>query len=173
MCARRCFDERQVGYMKKLIDNLVEQANSSEASVSPTLSSISPLRHLFNRFIASVSKLLAHKKKGVDGNTGLRKIIAVDFDGTLCKNRYPDIGTPKRRIIRKLLRLREKEGYLLVLWTCRGDVRLDEAIAACKDWGIVFDAINENPKEHLEYFKNDCRKIGADQYWDDRSVRIR
>ena len=27
------------------------------------------------------------------------KIIAVDFDGTLCENKWPDIGKPNEKII--------------------------------------------------------------------------
>ena len=46
------------------------------------------------------------------------KIIAVDFDGTLCENRYPEIGKPNEKVINYLIK-RQKEGDKLILWTCR------------------------------------------------------
>ena len=36
------------------------------------------------------------------------KIIAVDFDGTLCTDKYPNIGKPIEPIINALLREQQK-----------------------------------------------------------------
>ena len=55
------------------------------------------------------------------------KIYAVDFDGTLCENAWPNIGEPKSDVIYMLKKLR-KEGSKLILWTCREGVLLDEAV---------------------------------------------
>ena len=41
---------------------------------------------------------------------------------------------------------------------------------ACRGWGLEFDAVNENPQFRIDLYGNDCRKVGADEYWDDRSV---
>ena len=29
----------------------------------------------------------------------MKRVIAVDFDGTLCENKYPKIGEPNRELI--------------------------------------------------------------------------
>ena len=47
---------------------------------------------------------------------------------------------------------------------------LEKAVAACTEWGLTFDAINENLPEWREAYGTDPRKIGATEYWDDRSV---
>lgn len=99
------------------------------------------------------------------------KVIAVDFDGCLCENVYPDIGMPNKPVIDKLL-TEQKNGAKLILWTCREGKTLEAAVEWCKEHGIKFDAINENLPELMRKFRSDPRKIGADEYWDDRAVRI-
>lgn len=99
------------------------------------------------------------------------RIIAVDFDGCLCKNAWPDIGEAKQNVIDRLL-LRQKQGAKIILWTCRVGERLDAAVKWCADHGIVFDTINENLPSMVATFGNDCRKVYADEYWDDKSVPI-
>lgn len=100
-----------------------------------------------------------------------QKAIAIDFDGTLCTNKWPQIGKPKWRIIKRALRKR-KHGYALILWTCREGVMLEQALAKCGEWGLCFDAVNESLPTWVSRFGNDCRKIGADEYWDDKARRI-
>lgn len=98
-------------------------------------------------------------------------IIAVDFDGTLFENDWPNIGEPKWNVINWCKNQKEL-GHTLVLWTCRGDDDLDKAIEACKNVGIIFDAINSNMADKIEHFNgHDSRKIGADIYLDDKAVR--
>lgn len=98
------------------------------------------------------------------------KIIAVDFDGTLCENRYPTFGEPRKDVIEKLIK-EQQAGARVILWTCRRGEDLAAAIYWSLEQGLVFDAINENLKETTEYFGGDGRKIYADEYWDDRAVQ--
>lgn len=100
-----------------------------------------------------------------------RKVIAIDFDGTLCKSEYPVILKPKKRVIKRAIKEQER-GALLILWTCREGRELAEAIKWCRSHGLIFDAINSNPTEQIRTFGTDPRKIGADEYWDDKSRRI-
>lgn len=100
------------------------------------------------------------------------KIIAVDFDGCLCENKWPEIGKPNEAIIRQLLAEREW-GAKLILWTCREGKMLAEAVEWCKGFGLEFDAINENLPEMNAMYGNDSRKIGADEYWDDKAVTVK
>lgn len=101
----------------------------------------------------------------------MRKIIAVDFDGTLCENKYPEIGEPNQYVIDELKK-RQKNGDALILWTCRTGNRLSDAVEWCRVQGLVFDRVNENLPEIIEAFGEDSRKITATEYWDDRSVIV-
>lgn len=97
------------------------------------------------------------------------KIIAVDFDGCLVTNKWPEIGEPIWKNINKL-KEEQKNGSKIILWTCRVGVRLAEALKFCDGFGIHFDSINENlPMINLLH-GGDSRKIFADEYWDDRAV---
>ncbi len=101
------------------------------------------------------------------------KVIAVDFDGCICKLDWPNIGEPNWDVINALKEEKAK-GSKLILWTCRGGQLLDAAIEACTSWGIKFDAVNENVPEKLEHYEySDSRKISADEYWDDLAIQIK
>lgn len=96
-------------------------------------------------------------------------VIAVDFDGTLCTNNWPEIGEPNELLITLLKGAKETGGIKLILWTCRTGELLDNAVAWCKERGLEFDAVNENLPEDIEYFGSDSRKVRADCYVDDKS----
>lgn len=96
------------------------------------------------------------------------KIIAVDFDGTLCENKWPEIGEPNRELI-AYLKGRQAAGDKLVLWTCRVGEILKNAIDWSTEQGIIFDAVNENLPEVVSSFGTDTRKIFANEYIDDRN----
>ena len=99
-------------------------------------------------------------------------VIAVDFDGCLCENRWPDIGKANQPVINELTR-RQTEGDRLILWTCREGLMLDAAIMWCLNHGLRFAAINDNLPENIDRYGNNCRKVYADEYWDDKSVIVR
>lgn len=101
----------------------------------------------------------------------IRKAIAIDFDGTLCEDEYPNIGKPKIEVIEKAIQ-EKRNGAGLILWTCREGELLLKAIDAAKNWGIEFDAVNESLPDWIEYYKNRPRKVGATEYWDDRAISI-
>lgn len=98
------------------------------------------------------------------------RIIAVDFDGTLCSDLYPQIGKANVALF-QYLKMLQRMGDRLILWTCRCGVPLKEAIEFCEERGLIFDAVNENLPEIIERFGSDSRKIFADIYIDDRSVK--
>lgn len=98
-------------------------------------------------------------------------IIAVDFDGTLCKEDWPDIGEPNTALIEWLI-ARQEMGDKVILWTCRVACMLDAAVMWCLRHGLRFDAINANLPENIEKYGNDCRKVFADVYLDDKAGYI-
>ena len=97
-------------------------------------------------------------------------IIAVDFDGTLCAKKYPEIGRANTELISWLI-LCKSDGYKLILNTCRSGELLAEAVAWCEKQGLQFDAVNENLPDMITKFGGDCRKICADIYIDDLAFR--
>ena len=99
----------------------------------------------------------------------LPKIIAVDFDGTLFENAWPDVGAPIEKNINKL-KAEQADGAKVILWTNRVGGALDKAVNFCKEHGIHLDAVNENLPEIVQGFGTDCRKIFANEYWDDHAV---
>ena len=99
-------------------------------------------------------------------------VYAIDFDGTLCTDAYPEIGEPKQDII-NFCKARKAEGHKLILWTCREGCLLADALLWCKKHDLEFDAVNENLKERIEQYGTDPRKIGADFYVDDRNILIK
>lgn len=97
------------------------------------------------------------------------RIIAVDFDGTLCFSSWPDVGEPNHPLIEYLKR-QKKNGSKLILWTCRSGAALDKAVAWCREIAnLEFDAINDNVSEVIDYYGNNSRKISCDIYIDDKA----
>ena len=54
-----------------------------------------------------------NNKKMLDFQT-----IAVDFDGTLCYSKWPELGQPNQALI-EYLQEWKRNGNKLILWTCR------------------------------------------------------
>ena len=93
--------------------------------------------------------------------------IAVDFDGTLFSDKWPEIGNPRKRLIKRLIK-HQKKGSPIILWTCRQGRILQKAINACREHGLIFDAINDNPFSEFASL-GAGRKIHADVYIDDKA----
>ncbi|MDD5861113.1 MAG: hypothetical protein PUD15_00930 [Prevotella sp.] len=98
-------------------------------------------------------------------------VIAVDFDGTIVENRYPEIGE-ERPFATETLKMLQRHHHQLILWTCREGKLLDEAIQWCHERGVDFWAVNRDyPEENgTQNNNNFSRKIKADLFIDDRNV---
>ena len=103
-------------------------------------------------------------------------VYAIDFDGTLCQDRFPEIGRPYLNRIAAVKEL-QKEGHKIILWTCRQNAEhgnhLDNAVERCKQYGLVFDAVNENLPEVQLKWGGDTRKVYCDCYIDDKNYNAR
>lgn len=95
-------------------------------------------------------------------------IIAVDFDGTIVKHEYPSIGAEIPFAV-KTLKMLQRDGHVLILWTVREGKYLEDAIAWCKERGLEFSSINSNFIEEQSEMKGYSRKLKADLFIDDRN----
>lgn len=102
-------------------------------------------------------------------------IIAVDFDGILCENKFPEIGSPNYEVI-SLVRQLVADGHEVVLWTTRNGKELDAAIKWCEGHKLKFCSINEPAPSNEEKYRNvyptQSRKIYADIYIDDHNLEF-
>ncbi|PNP94776.1 hypothetical protein BMT55_00005 [Listeria newyorkensis] len=97
------------------------------------------------------------------------KYIAVDFDGTIVHDCYPEIGKLIDGAKETLVQIREAGGEIII-WTCREGLDKEACIDFMKNMSIPFDYINCNHPDLIKKFGNDCRKIGAEVYIDDKSL---
>lgn len=79
-------------------------------------------------------------------------IIAVDFDGTLCENNYPGIGAPKLNVINTIKKM-QAEGHEFILWTCRVDDLLNDALKFLEDHDLHFSKINQDSDFFLDKYE--------------------
>ena len=101
--------------------------------------------------------------------------VAIDFDGTLVEHQYPAIGDIKKSTIELLLNKKKELNELglelvVIIWTCRGN----DDLRAAREWceqnmpiSIAPKYYNENPEVMME-----SPKIFANEYWDDRALKI-
>ena len=96
-------------------------------------------------------------------------ILAIDFDGTIASLSFPEVGTLRENadvVIRKLY----EEGHKIIINTCRSGKMEGMAYDFLKVHGIPFHFINNNLPELIIEYGQDCRKISADVYIDDRCL---
>ena len=96
-------------------------------------------------------------------------IIAVDFDGTIVEHRYPEIGKEIPFAI-ETLKMLQREGHRLILWSVREDKLLEEAVEFCRQRGLEFYAVNTNYPEEKSGHEHFSRKLKADVFIDDRNL---
>lgn len=112
------------------------------------------------------------------------KIIAIDFDETICDNGFPNIQTATLKAsadfyINKLY----DEGYYIIIWTCR---YLPNHIQDCKNFlnehNIKYHKINENypglefkptPKIYYDILIDDKCFMNIDWKWIYRYIKVK
>lgn len=95
--------------------------------------------------------------------------VAIDFDGTIVEDAYPEIGRlfyNAKEVINKLY----DEGHDIIINTCRAGIFEGNVYTFLKDNGIKYSYINSNLPRDIEKFGQDCRKISADIYIDDKNI---
>ena len=94
--------------------------------------------------------------------------IAVDFDGTCVKHKYPLVGEDVDGAVSVLKELVRK-GHKIILYTMRNGDTLDDAISWFIDNGIGLWGINRNPEQ---YRWSPSSKVFANLYIDDAALGI-
>jgi hydroxymethylpyrimidine pyrophosphatase-like HAD family hydrolase len=94
--------------------------------------------------------------------------IAVDFDGTIVEDAYPDIGKPMLFAFETLKEL-QRQKHQLILWTYRSGTELEAAVDFCRENGVEFYAVNNSYPEEI-YDTSFSRKIHAHVFIDDRNL---
>ena len=79
-------------------------------------------------------------------------IIAVDFDGTIVTHEYPEIGKEVPGAI-ETIKVLQKNGHDVFLWTMRDKLELQEAIAYLEDKGIYLNGYNRSPAQFSSSLK--------------------
>ncbi len=109
----------------------------------------------------------------------MQKIIAIDFDGTMCDHQFPSIGPAKPGLKDAIDRLRSL-GFYILIWTCRtchfnynvfgGDPTIHTferpAVKAMIEW------LKENEIQYDEVDDGSRGKPLADFYVDDKAIRF-
>lgn len=96
-------------------------------------------------------------------------IIAVDFDGTLCQSKYPELGAPMTGAVESMQRL-AGEGHYLIIHSCRTGERLKDAINWLLEHRIPFHRVNDHCPANLALYGDGGQKIYADVYIDDKNL---
>jgi len=98
-----------------------------------------------------------------------KQVIAIDFDLTICDSKYPLLGD-RIKGAKKYINKLHAEGYGIVINTCRTDTEAHMAIEWLDDHGINYHYFNCNFPYRIDQYRQDCRKISADLYIDDKQI---
>lgn len=96
-------------------------------------------------------------------------VLAIDFDNTIADTNYPTINgliKESKKYINKLY----NDNWYIIIWTCRADNYLKDAINFLDKEGIKYHLVNEHCPRLIELYENDTRKISADFYIDDKNI---
>ena len=92
-------------------------------------------------------------------------IYAIDFDGTIVENAFPEIG--KLKVVADyFIRALKKRGDKWILYTMREGEHLERALEYLREIDLVPDAVNDNLPEIKEFYGNNPRKVFANIYID-------
>lgn len=96
-------------------------------------------------------------------------IIAIDFDGTIVADNYPQIGVTQpyaADVIRSL----HDAGHFIIIWTSRSGSHLMDAVNHLLEHGIPFDRVNAGNPHNERQYGSETRKVYADMYIDDHNL---
>lgn len=96
-------------------------------------------------------------------------VLAIDFDGTIAEVSFPEVGAIRKDAAMYIRKLYD-EGHYIIINTCRSGHAEGLAEEFLKYHMIPYHYINSNLPELIVEYKQDCRKISADYYIDDKCI---
>lgn len=99
-------------------------------------------------------------------------IIALDFDDTIVKSKFPEIVRGKRLAKWAINKLHKSGLFYIIIWTCRSDEHEGQVYSYLTENKINFDSINRQHPLLMKHYNDDTRKISADIYIDDRGLYL-
>lgn len=96
-------------------------------------------------------------------------IIAIDFDGTISRGKFPAIDGLQPYAAEVINRLYQ-QGHYLIINTCRSGEQCLEAVNFMLQAGIPFHRVNDNHPDQTALYNNNSRKIYAHLYIDDKNL---
>lgn len=101
----------------------------------------------------------------------MKKVIAIDFDGTIVEDAFPDIGPPNMRMFQFAKTVRS-EGHKVVVWSCRANKKLNKG--ADRDYfQEMVDFLEQSNFPYDEIDDGSQGKYHADLYVDDKAVNAK
>lgn len=99
-------------------------------------------------------------------------VVAIDFDGTIVENEYPNIGPLKENAIR-CIRLLKEIGCNIIITSCRTNTIIHPNLAERLTQVKIMKAFLERNNIPFDEIDNGTQgKVDADVYIDDRAVRF-
>lgn len=165
-------DEQDSYYTKEYLEDLDRRYRYFFEHISSM-----NIEYIYNDYHPAEGRLLsAEDRTKLAQNfdySSLPEVIAVDFDGCLATDCFPNIdkAVPNINLINKL-KEKQKTGTKIILWTCRTDNSLIQACNFLADQGFYPDAVNENIKEVKDKLDGGPVKVWASVYLDDKAEKV-
>lgn len=114
--------------------------------------------------IVPLDFLISRTRKSIPNLT-----IAVDFDGVLVRDDYPEMGYVIRDPLWGILKTLSFMGVSILFWSCRSGQKEQEAVKILEK---VFSRVsmNTNSPGRVRLFGSDPRKLSADLYIDNHAL---
>jgi hypothetical protein len=99
-----------------------------------------------------------------------KKIIAIDFDGTIVEDQFPEIGKLMPGAKEAINELYHSGDVTIIIWTCRNGINMLRAVEFLAREGIKYHYINQSCPDNVRKYGSDTRKVYADIYIDDKGL---
>jgi len=96
-------------------------------------------------------------------------IIAIDFDGTIVEEKYPEVGSLRPHAADIIQQLKT-DGHFVIIWTCRAGKPLNDAVDFLNKNNVPFDAVNTHEPNNILVYGMGAKKVYADVYVDNNQV---
>ena len=124
---------------------------------------------IYKNLVTTLQEQILNLQEQKQNKPHRKLTVSVDFDGTIVEDGFPGIGKIKKGAKEYINKMYD-DGYNILINTCRTGGYEGDAENFLRRSGINYHYINNNLPSSIEYFKQDCRKLSADVYIDDRCL---